>query len=189
MYHCSAAAALVWTRRAHAAALGLRDAGQDEDPGGQFQPADRRSHRRLSRRAADPLPRPPLRRSRNLRRNSGERARPRHLHRPVDVVSDQRQSDGAADHDRRAAARLGAAHHRGHPLFRLRPAGPKARPALADLGQAGRQPDHPRRRRPRADGRSPRRPDPGLLRHPDRQSVLRPDDGARHQGARRRRAT
>ena len=28
---------------------------------------------------------------------------------------------------RRAAARLGAAHHRGHPLFRLRPAGPQSR--------------------------------------------------------------
>ena len=37
--------------------------------------------------------------------------------------------------------------------------------------------------------RSPRRADPGLLRYPDRQSVRRPGDGARHQGASRRRRT
>ena len=55
------------------------------------------------------------------------------------------------DHDRRAAARLGAAHHRGDPLFRLCPAGPAHLRPHADLGQAGRQPDHPRRRRPGAD--------------------------------------
>ena len=36
----------------------------------------------------------------------------------------------------------GAAHHGGDPLFRLCPAGPQTRPAHADLGQAGRQPDH-----------------------------------------------
>jgi ribose-phosphate pyrophosphokinase len=40
---------------------------------------------------------------------------------------------------RRASA---APHHGRHPLFRLCPAGPQARPAHADLGQAGRQPDH-----------------------------------------------
>ena len=34
-----------------------------------------------------------------------------------------------------------------------------------------------RRRRPRADGRPARRPDPGLLRHPDRQPVRRAGDG------------
>ena len=60
----------------------------------------------------------------------------------------------------------------------------KAGPALADLGQARRQSDHPRRRRPGADRRSARRPDPGLLRHPDRQSVRRADHGARHPVAR-----
>ena len=69
---------------------------------------------------------------------------------PVDVVPGQRPPDGAADHHRRAAPLLGAPHHRGDALFRLRPAGPQTRPAHADLGQARRQPDHPRRRRPRA---------------------------------------
>ena len=45
--------------------------------------------------------------------------------------------------------------------------------AHADLRQAGRQPDHRRRRRPGADARPARRPDPGLLRHPGRQSLRR----------------
>ena len=40
-----------------------------------------------------------------------------------------------------------------------------------------------RRRRPGDDARPARRPDPGLLRHPDRQPLRRADDGARHQGA------
>ena len=69
-----------------------------------------------------------------------------------------------------------------HPVLRLRPAGPQARPAHADLGQAGRQPDHRGRRRPGALGRPPRRADPGLLRHPDRQPLRRADDGRRHPG-------
>ncbi len=172
-------------RRERPRSWSRRHARQDENSGRQLQRAAGRGDRRLSRRAADPLPRAPLRRPRNLRRNPRERARPRRFHRPVDVLSDQRQSDGAADHDRRAAARLGAAHHGGHPLFRLRAPGPQTGPALADLGQAGRQSHHPRRRRPRAHRRSARRADPGLFRHPDRQSVRRADDGARHQGARR----
>ena len=53
----------------------------------------------------------------------------------------------------------------------------KAGPPHADLGQAGRQPHHRGRRRPRADGRPARRADPGLLRHPHRQPVRRPGDG------------
>ena len=157
-------------------------ARQDEDFGRQFQSAAGRGDRRLSRRAADRLPCPPLRRPRDLRRNPRERARTRHVHHSVDVLSGERQSDGAAHHDRRAAARLGATHHGGHPLFRLRPAGSKAGTALTHLGQARRQSHHPRRRRPGADGRSARRPNPGILRHPDRQSVRRPDHGARHPG-------
>ena len=52
----------------------------------------------------------------------------------------------------------------------------------ADFGQAGGQPDHPGRRRPRHDARSARRADPGLLRHSDRQSLRLAGDGARHQG-------
>ena len=102
---------------------------------------------------------------------------------PVDLVSGQRPPDGIADHHRRAAPLLGAPHHRGDPLFRLRPAGPQAGPAHADLGQARRQPDHPRRRRPRHDARPARRADPGLLRYPDRQPLCLAGDGARHPGA------
>ena len=40
----------------------------------------------------------------------------------------------------------------------------------------------PRRRRPRHDARPARRPDPGLLRHPDRQSLRLAGHGARYQG-------
>ena len=58
----------------------------------------------------------------------------------------------------------------------------KVGPAHADLGQAGGQPDHRGRRQPRADRRSACRADPGLLRHPDRQSLRHAGDGARHPG-------
>src|SRR5215475_14158426 len=53
------------------------------------------------------------------------------------------------------ALRRGSAHHRGDPLLRLWPAGPQVRAAHADLGQAGGQPDHRRRRRPGAHARPP----------------------------------
>ena len=95
----------------------------------------------------------------------------------------QRPPDGIADHHRRAAPLVGAPHHRGDPLFRLCPAGPQTGAAHADLGQAGRQPDHPRRRRPGDDARPACRADPGLLRHPDRQSLRLAGDGARHQAS------
>ncbi len=105
------------------------------------------------------------------------------LHRPADQLPGQRQSDGIADHHRRAAPRLGEAHHRGRPLFRLCPPGPQTRPAHADFGQAGRQSDHHLGRRPRARDRPARRADPGLFRHPDRQSLRRAGDERRHSGA------
>ena len=149
----------------------------------QFQPRAGRGDRRLSRHSADQGRGPALRRHGDLRRNPGKRARRRRFRHPVDVVSGQRPSDGIADHHRRAAARLGAAHHGGDPLFRLCPAGSQSRTAHADLGQARRQSHHPCRRRPRADARSSCRADPGLLRYPDRQSVRRAGDDARHPGS------
>jgi hypothetical protein len=67
----------------------------------------------------------PLRcRSGNLRRDPGERPRRGCLHHPVDVVPDQRPSDGTADHHRCAAPLFGTPHHGGDPLFRLCPPGP-----------------------------------------------------------------
>ncbi len=54
----------------------------------------------------------------------------------------------------------------------------------ADLGQARRQPDHPRRRRPGADDGYALGPDPGLLRYPDRQFAADAADGHRHPPAR-----
>ena len=102
---------------------------------------------------------------------------------PVHVVSGQRPPDGIAHHHRCAAARLGAAHHGSDSVLRLRPAGSQGRTAHADLRQARRQSHRPCGRRSRADARSPRRPDPGLLRHSDRQSVCLAGDDARHPGA------
>src|SRR3546814_21105583 len=83
------------------------------------------------------------------------------------------QSDGAAHHQRRAAPRLGEAHHRGRSLFRLCAAGPQTRPAHPDLGEARCQPHHHLRRRPRARARPARRADPGLFPHSDPPSLSR----------------
>ena len=126
---------------------------------------------------------PALRRHGDLRRNPGKRPRFGRFHHPVDVVSGQRPSDGIADHHRCAAPGVGAPHHRGGAVFRLCPAGSQIRLAHADFRQAGGEPDHPCRRRPRHDARSARRADPGLLRHSDRQSLRLAGDGARHPRA------
>ena len=150
---------------------------------GNSNPTLAEEHRRLYRHAADQSRGPPFRRHGNLRRDPGKRPRRRRFCHSVDVLSGQRPSDGIADHHRRAAPRLGAAHHRGDPLLRLRPAGPQTRPAHADLRQARRQSHHPRRRRPGADARPACRADPGLLRYPDRQSVCFAGHGAGHQAA------
>lgn len=45
------------------------------------------------------------------------------LHRAERLRRDQRQSDGAADHDQRLQNRLGLPGHRRHPLFPVRSAG------------------------------------------------------------------
>ena len=75
-------------------------------------------------------------------------------------------------HGRCAQARLGAPHHRGDPVLRLRPPGPPpALDARADQRQGRRQPARGRRRRAAADDGPARRPDPGLLRHPGRQHL------------------
>ena len=82
--------------------------------------------------------------------------------------ADQRPHHGAAAHDRRRQARVGASHHRGVPLLRVRAPGPQGRGPRADLRAPARRPAHRRRRRPRRDRRPPHRADPGLLRLPGR---------------------
>ena len=87
-------------------------------------------------------------------------------------VAGERQPDGAADHDRRAQARVGRLDHRDHPVLRLRAAGPQEssrarrsrRKLVADLITAAGV-DRVLSRRP------PRRSDPGLLQHPVRSPV------------------
>ena len=143
----------------------------DEDPDLQQQSAARRGDLGLSRPAADPGQRAPLLRHGGVRRDPRERPRRGCLRHPIDLVSGERPSDGAAGHARRAAARLGPADDRRDALLRLCPPGPQIRVAHPDLGQARRQSDHHRRRRPGADDGSAFRADPGVFRHPDRQSV------------------
>src|SRR5439155_35756 len=69
---------------------------------------------------------------------------------------------------RGADASVGASHHRGVPLLRLRAAAPQARGTRADLGATRRRPPHAGRRRPPRQRRPPHRADPGLLRRPGR---------------------
>ena len=99
----------------------------DEDPYLQQQSAAGRGDLGLSRPAADPGQRAPLLRHGGVRRDPRERPRRGRFRDPVDLLSGQRPSDGAAGHARRAEARLGAAGDGGHPLLRLCPAGPQIR--------------------------------------------------------------
>ena len=92
----------------------------------QLQPQARRSDRGLSRHHPGAGHGPAFRRHGDLRRDPRERPRLRRVRGPVDLVPGQRPPDGASDHHRRAAPLLGAPHHRGDPLFRLRPAGPQS---------------------------------------------------------------
>ena len=139
-----------------------------------------RRDRPVSGAGAGQGPGPPLRRHGSVRRGAGKCARRGHVRHPVDQLSRQRQSDGIADHDRCAAPRIGPAHHRRDPLFRLCPPGPQSRSAHADFGQAGRQSHHRGRRQPGVDGGPPCRADPGFLRHPHRQSLRHAGDGEGH---------
>ena len=75
--------------------------------------------------AAHPRLGAPLRRHGGVRRDPREHPRRGCVRGAIHLVSGQRQPDGAADHARCAAPRLGAADHGGDPVFRLRPAGPQ----------------------------------------------------------------
>ena len=105
------------------------------------------------------------------------------------------EPDGAADHDPGREARLGQADHGRHPVVPVLAPGQEVGAARADHGQARRRLPPHGRRRPRADDGPPRRPDPGLLRHPgrphDRAAALRaalPRPGPERRGRRLRRA-
>ena len=112
-----------------------------------------------------------LQRRRDPVRDRRERARSRLFRRAVHQQPGQSPPDGTADHGGRAAALVGAAHHGGDSLLRLRAPGSQGRPARADHGQARRRPDLDGRHRSRALHRPARRPDPGLLQHPRRQPL------------------
>ena len=76
-----------------------------------------------------------------------EHPRRRRVRRAEPLRADQRPHHAAAAHDRRGQARVGAAHHRGVPVLRVRPPGPQGRGSRADLG-APRSPTCSRSRAP-----------------------------------------
>ena len=76
----------------------------------------------------------------------------------------QQVDHGAADHGRRAQARLGQADHRDRTVLRLRPPGQEAPRPRADLRPPDGGPVQDRRRRPADVGRPAHLADPGLLR-------------------------
>ncbi len=129
--------------------------------------------RRLPRDPVERVRDPAVREHRALLPGEGERARRRLLHRPDALRAGERSDHGAADHDRRDEAGVRQAHHRGHPVLRLLPAGPQGAVARADQREARRRHADRRRRRPDHLGRPPLRPDPGVLRR-----AVRPPDGA-----------
>ena len=138
------------------------------------------SNRKLAEAIAAALGRPlsaghggPLLRRRDPGGDRREHPRAGHLHHPVHLLRRQRQPDGAAHHDRRAQARVGRHHQRGHPLLRLRPPGPQGGLAQPHHRQAGGRPARGGRRHPRGLHGHARRADPGLLQHPLRPPLRR----------------
>ena len=112
-----------------------------------------------------------LRQRRDLRPLPGVGARGRCLRAAEPHHADQQVDHGAADHDRRAQARLGQAHHRDRALLRVRAAGQEAPRPRAHLRPPDRRPVQDRGRRSTHDGRSAHLADPGLLRRPGRPPV------------------
>jgi hypothetical protein len=116
--------------------------GADEDRRLQQQSPARRGGGRLAEPATDTRVGAAVRGHGSVRGDPREHPRRGRVRDPVDVVSGERQPDGTADHAGRAAAGLGAAGDGGHPVFRVRKAGPQVRAAHADQRQAGGEPDH-----------------------------------------------
>ena len=106
-------------------------------------------------------------------RDRRERPRARHASSSSPPARREHEPDGAAHHVRRAEARVGRLHHRGHPLLRLRAAGPEGRAAHAHHREARRGPHRGGRRHPRRLDGHARRADPGLLQHPLRSPLRR----------------
>ena len=123
-----------------------------------------------------------LRQLRDLRAVRGVGARLGRLRPAEPLRAGQRVDHGAADHGRRAEARLGQADHRGRTLLPVRPPGQEAPGPRADLGPADRRHVQDGGGEPADVGRPARRADPGLLRRPGRPSVGPAGAGRLHRG-------
>ncbi len=144
-----------------------------------------RGRRRASEGPARARQGRPFQRRRGDGRDPGKRARPRRVRAAVDLLADQRQPDGTAGDGGFAEARLRGPRNRCDPLHGIRAAGPPAEfRAGADHRQGGRQHDVERGRGPRAHHGSALGADPGVLRHPGGQHLLRPDHAGRRVEAR-----
>ena len=162
---------------------GHRPFGFEHDSMNDLKIFSGRANPDLTKRICDylGLPRRPdhdrqLSRQRNLLQDRRGHPRPRRLPRAAHLPAGQRKPDGTADHDRQLQAGQRRADHGRDSLLRLRPAGSQGRRPRADHGQAGGQPDHPGRRRPRAGDGPARRPDPRILRRAGRPPLRRPGD-------------
>ena len=112
-----------------------------------------------------------------------ERSRCGCFSRAADVFPGRSASGRAADHDGRAEARLGRAHHGCDSLLRLCAAGPQRPAARRDYIEAGgRSSDHGRCE-PRAARRSACGADSGLLQYSGGSSVCQPGAGELLPGA------
>ena len=74
-------------------------------------------------------------------------------------------------------------HRRGHPVLRVRPAGPEGGSARPHHRQAGGRPHRGRRRHPRGLDGHARRADPGVLQHPLRPPLRRAHHARAHEEA------
>ena len=110
----------------------------------------------------------------SARSRSAENVRgPGLLRAAIDLCSPEYPPDGAADHARRAQARVGPPRHRGDPLLRLRPPGPEGpKPRVPITAKLVADLIHAAGRRSGPVHGPPLRPDPGLLQHPRRQPLL-----------------
>ena len=105
----------------------------------------------------------PLQRRRDPLLHRRERPRRGHLHYSDGVLRRQLSSDGAVPDARRRQAGIGGAHHGGHPLLLLRPAGLERPSPGADLRPPRGRPHRKAGAGPRPDDGPSLAADPGVL--------------------------
>ena len=137
---------------------------------GNAHPATRRRRCATISKSNSARPKSSSSATRNLRQDQRERAREGRLRHPADCRPSTTAIMELLIMLDALQARIGWAHHSGHPVFRLRPHRQEGPAARADHGAAAGRYDPDGRRGPRADHGSARGPDTGLLQHPGRRA-------------------